>query len=296
MRTSFATGLITAILIISNASFSASANTLEKIKETGSITLGYRETSIPFSYLNGTTPVGFSWDICEKVVEQVRRVTGRKDLTVRTQNVNSTNRIPLVKNGTVDLECGNTTNNIERNKEVAFSINIFYTGTNFLVKAGSPTKSINDLKGKLLAVQVGTTNLIVVRKLDRELGLNINMTSTRDHSEGLLLLLAGRVDAYAADDVVLYGLRSKATNPGELSIVGDPIQVEPYALMMRKDDPEFKRLVDKVIGVMIQNGEFQTLYKKWFQSPIPPTSGNLEVPMNPALDASLKKMSDKPIY
>jgi ABC-type amino acid transport substrate-binding protein len=287
---------ITCLLFSACLAHAQPVGTLAKVKESGVITFGFREASIPFSYLVGTEPTGFTWELCQFIVEDVRKVTMRPDLTVRKQPVNSGNRIPLIQNGAIDIECGNTTNNAERNKQVAFAVNHFYTGSKFLVKSGSPFKSVTDLKGKRVAAQAGTTNILVVRKLDREMDLNMELISTKDHNEGVLLLQSGRIDAYVSDDIVLYGLRGNSQNPSDFTVIGDPIQVEPYAIMLRKDDPAFKKLVDGVIARMISTGEYSKLYKKWFESPIPPRGTNLNVPMSAELEKSLKELSDKPLF
>jgi len=271
------------------------SSTLDKVKQTGSITIGYRESSIPFSYLgDGTKPIGFGWEICGKIVEQVKKATGRADLQVASQAVTSQNRIPLIQNGTVDIECGSTTNNVERAKHVAFSINYFYTGTRFLVKADAPINSLADLKGKKVVSTTGTSNVMVLRKLTREQGVAFELGAAKDHAEGALLVQSGRADAFGMDDILLYGLRASAPNPAELRIVGDAIQVEPYAIVLRKDDPAFKKLVDDTLVALIRSGEFEALYKKWFMSPIPPRGINLNAPMSKELRDNLKTLSDKP--
>jgi len=212
--------------------------TLEKVKQSGVIGVAYRESSIPFSYLDDKAqPVGFGADICNKVVEAVKKSTGRADLKVQLQAVTSANRIPLLQNGTIDIECGSTTNNSERGKQVAFATNYFYTGTRFLVKAGSTVKSPDELRGKVIVSTTGTTNLRVVRTLNEEKKLGIELLGAKDHAEAALLVQSGRAFAFAMDDILLYGLKAGAANPAELAVVGDAIQVEPYAIMLRKDDP-----------------------------------------------------------
>ncbi|MGA0609629.1 amino acid ABC transporter substrate-binding protein [Caldimonas sp. KR1-144] len=269
--------------------------TLEKVKANGSISVAYRESSIPFSYLGADgQPTGFGWEICGKIVDEVKKATGRADLKVETQAVTSQNRIPLMQNGTIDIECGSTTNNSERAKQVAFAINYFYTGTRFLVKAGSPVKSVADLKGKKVVSTTGTTNYQVLRKVNAERGLGFDLIAAKDHADSALLVQSERADAFGMDDILLYGLRANATNPNELAIVGESIQVEPYAIMLRKDDPAFKKLVDDTLVALIKSGQFEALYKKWFQSPIPPKGINLNAPMSPELRDNLKLLSDKP--
>jgi ABC-type amino acid transport substrate-binding protein len=284
-----------ALALVCSAAQAQTPSTLDKIKASGSITLAYRESSIPFSYLGGDAqPTGFSWEICNKLVEQVKKATGRADLKVSTQSVSSLNRIPLMQNGTIDMECGSTTNNSERAKLVSFAINTFYTGTRLLVKANSPIKSAADLKGKKVVSTTGTTNFQVLRKLNVDRALGFELLSAKDHAESALMVQTDRADAFGMDDILLYGLRASAHNPAELAIVGEAIQVEPYAIMLRKDDPAFKKLVDDGIAAMMKSGEFEVLYKKWFQSPVPPKGINLNAPMSRELKDNLKALSDKP--
>jgi len=271
------------------------AATLDKIKAQGQMTVAYRESSIPFSYLGGDAqPTGFGWEICAKVVEQVKKATGRADLQVAAHAVSSQNRIPLLQNGTIDIECGSTTNNSERAKQVAFATNYFYTGTRLLVKAGSPVQSLADLAGKKVVSTTGTTNLQVLRRANTERKLGFELLAAKDHAESVLLVQQGRADAFGMDDILLYGLRASSLNPAELAVIGEAIQVEPYAIMLRKDDPAFKKLVDDTLAALIRSGEFEALYKKWFLSPIPPKGINLNAPMSPQLRDNLKALSDKP--
>ncbi|MDP2006668.1 MAG: amino acid ABC transporter substrate-binding protein [Rubrivivax sp.] len=270
-------------------------STLDKVKASGSITLAYRESSIPFSYLDDKAqPVGFGVEICDRIVDEIKKTTGRADLKVQRQAVTSANRIPLLQNGTIDLECGSTTNNSDRAKQVTFAINYFYTGTRFLVKANSGIKGLADLNNKVVVSTTGTTNFRIVRNLLTEQKLPIELIGAKDHSESALLVSSGRAAAFAMDDILLYGLRASAQNPAELAVVGDPIQVEPYAIMMRKDDPAIKTLVDGVLAGMMKSGDFEKLYRKWFQAPIPPKGINLNAPMDKALIDNLKALSDKP--
>ena len=272
-----------------------SPSTPDKVKAAGSITVAYRESSIPFSYLGGDgQPTGFGWEICAKVVEQVKKATGRADLEVATQAVTSQNRIPLMKNGTIDIECGSTTNNSDRAQQVAFAINYFYTGTRLLVKASSPIKSVADLKGLKVVSTTGTTNYQVMRKLNADRSLGFDLLGAKDHAESALLVQTGRADAFAMDDILLYGLKASSRNPADFAVVGEALQVEPYAIMLRRDDPAFKKLVDDTLTALIKSGEFEALYKKWFQSPIPPRGTNLDAPMSRELQDNLKALSDKP--
>ncbi len=292
---SLAAALICLLPLAPAAAQTSASSTLDKVRQSGRITVAYRESSIPFSYLDGDArPTGFGWEICARIVERVKTATGRADLQVGTQSVTSQNRIPLMQNGTIDVECGSTTNNSERAKQVAFAINYFYTGTRLLVKAGGPVKSWADLAGRKVVSTTGTTNYQVLRRLNTDDKLGFELLSAKDHAESALMVQTGRADAFGMDDVLLYGLRASAQNPAELAIVGDAVQIEPYAIMLRRDDPDFKKLVDDTLSGLMSSGEFETLYKKWFQSPIPPKGINLDAPMSDSLRENLKALSDKP--
>jgi ABC-type amino acid transport substrate-binding protein len=271
-------GLGLGIALAAPLAAQAEDGTLDKVKASGQITLAYRESSIPFSYLDDKAqPVGFGYEICQKVVEDVKKATGRNDLKVNLQAVTSANRIPLLVNGTIDIEC-----------------NYFYTGTKFLVKAGTQVKTIDDLKGKTIVSTTGTTNYRILRNLNEEKKLGIELLGAKDHAESALMVESGRAVAFGMDDILLYGLRAAAQNPASLAVVGEAIQVEPYAIMVRKDDPAFKKLVDGTLAGLMKSGEFEKLYKKWFESPIPPKGINLNAPMSPELVKNLKELSDKP--
>ena len=273
----------------------AMANTIEKAKTTGKFTLAYRESSIPFSYLGEDgKPLGFGWEMCKLIAEEVKKQSGRKDLVVESQAVTSQNRIPLIQNGTVDVECGSTTNNSERGKQVTFAINYFYTGTRFLVKSDSGIKSINDLKGKKVVSTTGTTNYQILRNLNDEKKYGFELLGAKDHADALLMVESGMANAFGMDDILLYGLKASSKESAKLAVVGESIQVEPYAIMFRKDDPKFQALVNKVITNSIKTGEFEKAYKKWFQTNIPPKNVNLNAPMSKELKDNLKALSDKP--
>ena len=288
-------GFMTAVI---SATFSANVmadSTLDKVKSTGNMTVAYRESSIPFSYLGDDgRPVGFSWEICRKIVDEVKKQTGRNDIVITSQAVTSQNRIPLLQNGTIDIECGSTTNNSERGKQVAFATNYFYTGTRFLTKANSGIKSLSDLKGKKVVSTTGTTNYQVLRNINSEQNIGFELIGAKDHADALLIVESGRADAFGMDDILLYELRASSKDPKQLVVVGDPIQVEPYAIMLRKDDPQFKSLVDGVLANLIKTGEFDKLYKKWFETNIPPKGINLNAPMSQELKTNMKALSDKP--
>ena len=270
-------------------------DTLEKVSDSGRISVAYREPSIPFSYIAGAgKPVGFSVELTNAIVDEVKRRTGKPGLEVQYVSVTSQNRIPLLSNGTIDLECGSTTNNSTRGKEVAFAINHFYTGTRLLVKKSSRISSYANLAGKTVSSTTGTTNSQVMRKYNADNSLNMDLILAKDHSDAMLLVEADRAVAFAMDDILLYGLMATAKTPEIWEVVGDSLQVEPYACMLRKDDPRFKELVDGVIGAMMKSGEFDRLYTRWFMSPIPPNNINLRLPMGSQLRDNLKNLSDKP--
>ena len=283
------------LLVLAAPAFAQTVGTLDKVKQSGAITLAYRESSIPFSYLDDKAqPVGFANEICLMIVDEVKKATGRADLKVNMQAVTSANRIPLLQNGTIDIECGSTTNNSERGKQVQFATNYFYTGTKFLVKAGAPVKSLDDLKGKTIVSTTGTTNFKILRNLNEEKKLGMDLLGAKDHAETALMVETGRAVAFGMDDILLYGLRASSQNPASLAVVGEAIQVEPYAIMLRRDDPSFKKLVDDTLAGLMKSGEFAKLYTKWFQSPIPPKGINLNAPMSQELIDNMKALSDKP--
>lgn len=288
---------ITAVaMLLALAALPAEADdTLKKVGDSGRISVAYRESSVPFSYIAAAgKPVGFSVELGNAIVDEVKRRTGKANLEVNYVSVTSQNRIPLLVNGTIDLECGSTTNNSTRAKDVAFAINHFYTGTRLLAKKSSHISNYADLAGKTVSSTTGTTNAQVMRKYNTDNGLNMDIVLAKDHSDAMLLVDADRAKAFAMDDILLYGLMATAKNPGEWEVVGDSLQVEPYACMLRRDDPRFKELVDGVLGGMMKNGEFDRLYTKWFMAPIPPNNINLRLPMAPQLRENLKILSDKP--
>ena len=285
--------LMTAILL--TATGAQAADTLARIASSNKITMAYRESSVPFSYLDGPSkPIGFSVDLSNAIVAAVKQKLGKPDLEVNWMSVTSQNRIPLLSNGTVDVECGSTTNNTARAKDVAFAINHFYTGTRLLVKKTANVKDYADLKGKKVAITTGTTNMLVVRKYNEEKKLDLDILAAKDHADALLLVESDRASAFAMDDILLYGLRSNSKNPAELEVVGEALQVEPYACMLPKEDPQFKALVDGVIVGMMKSGDFEKLYNKWFLGPIPPKNLPIGLPLSDELRQNIKTPSDKP--
>lgn len=290
--------LMTAVLLTAGLATTADAqtpSTLKKIADSNKITVSYREASVPFSYLIGSkTSVGFSAELTEAIIDDVRKKVKKPNLEVAYMPVTSQNRIPLLVNGTYDLECGSTTNNTARGKDVAFAINHFYTGTRLLVKKSSGIKNYADLAKKTVASTTGTTNAQVIRKYSADKKLDMQLILGKDHDDSLLLVENDRAVAFAMDDILLFGLMANSKNPASLEVVGDSLQVEPYACMLRKDDPEFKKLVDGTITRLMKSGEFAKMYAKWFTSPIPPKGVNLNLPMSEELKANIKALSDKP--
>lgn len=272
----------------------AMAQTLKKIADSNQITVGYRESSIPFSYLAGPSrPVGFTVDLTEAIIDDVRQQLNRPGLSVSYLAVTGQNRIPLLVDGSYDLECGSTTHTSARDKDVAFSVSYFYTGTRLLTKKKSGIRSMADLAKRTVATTAGSTNEKVLRKEIADRGLDTQVLASKDYSDGLADLQSDKAAALALDDVLLFGLRANAEDPSALAVVGEPLQVEPYGCMVRKDDPEFKALVDRTIGRLMTSGEFVRLYAKWFESPIPPKGAVLAMPMSDRLKANLRERSDK---
>ena len=270
------------------------AGTLKKIKDTGTISLGHRESSIPFSYYDEKQQVvGYSHELMLEAVAAVKKELGLPNLQVKLTPVNSQNRITLVQNGTIDLECGSTTNNLERQKQVAFSNTIFIIGTRLLTGKDSGIQDFPDLKGKNVVTTAGTTSERLLRKLDQDQKMGMNIISARDHGEAFLTLQSGRAVAFMMDDALLAGEMAKARKPDEWHIVGTPQTREAYGCMLRKDDPGFKKVVDAAIAQAMTSGKAEQLYKKWFQSPIPPKGLNLNLPLSDDMKALFKNPNDK---
>jgi glutamate/aspartate transport system substrate-binding protein len=269
--------------------------TLKKIKENGAITIGHRESSIPFSYYDDKNQVvGYSQDLAMMVVDALKKRLNLPNLQVKLTPVTSQNRIPLIQNGTVDLEAGSTTNNTERAKQVDFSNTMFVIGTRLLVKKDSGIKDFPDLKGKNVVVTAGTTSERIIRELNEKQNLGLNIISAKDHGESFLTLQSGRAAAFMLDDALLAGERAKARRPEDWVVVGTPQSKEAYAMMLRKDDPAFKKVVDDAIATAETSGETEKLYHKWFQSPVPPKGLNLDLPESDDLKAVFQHPTDKP--
>lgn len=268
--------------------------TLKKIKDSGTITLGHRESSIPFSYYDDKQQViGYSQELMLKVVEGVKAELKLAKLDTRLMPVTSANRITLVQNGTVDIECGSTTNNSERQKQVAFSNSIFVVGTRLMAKKTSGIQDFPDLAGKNVVSTAGTTSERLIRKMNEDKKMRMNIISAKDHGESFLTLESGRAVAFMMDDALLYGEMAKARKPDDWAVVGTSQSKEAYGCMLRKDDPGFKQVVDAALAKAMTSGEATKIYAKWFTSPIPPKGLNLNMPMSEDMKALLKAPNDK---
>jgi len=268
---------------------------LKKIKESGELTLGYRESSIPFSYLDDKAqPVGYSIELCGKVVDAIKAELKMPGLKVNRQAVTSQNRIPLVANGTVQLECGSTVNNAERQAQVGFSVTSFIVATRFVAKKSANYKTVEDLKGKTVACTSGTNTVKRVRELNEARGLNMTILNGKDHAESMLLVTSGRAEAFFEDDILLTGMVATSADPTGYVLSTEGYSVDPYAIMFAKDDPEFKRLVDSTLAGLYKSGEIGKIYERWFMKPIPPKGIVLNFPLGAQLQRTFAKPSDSP--
>jgi len=268
--------------------------TLKKIKDNGVIVVGHRESSVPFSYYNNEQkPVGYSQDFSNAIVDAVKKKLDAPNLQVKLLPVTSQNRIPLLQNGTYDFECGSTTNNLERQKQAAFSDTIFVIGTRLLVKKGSDVKDFDDLKGKTVVVTSGTTSEILLNKMNDEKKMNMRIISAKDHGDSFRTLETGRAVAFMMDDALLAGERAKAKKPDDWVIVGTPQSKEAYGCMLRNDDPQFKKLVDETIANIETTGEAAKWFDTWFKQPIPPKNLNLNFELSDDMKALFKAPNDK---
>jgi glutamate/aspartate transport system substrate-binding protein len=268
--------------------------TLAKIQSVNLIAIGHRETSVPFSYVDANNDVvGFSQDLCNKVIDAVKAKTKHPDLRVRFIPVTSQNRISLVQNGTVDLECGVTTNLASRQNQLAFSDTFFVATTRLLTKKDSGIKDFPDLAGKTVVTNQGTTSERILRKMNEEKKMNMSIISAKDYGEGRATLETGRAVAYMMDDVLLAGTRSLAAKPSDWVLVGTPQSSEAYGFMMRRDDPEFKKLVDDTMSQVMKSPEIRTMYDKWFTKPVQPKNINFDFPMSETMQKLYAAPNDK---
>ncbi len=270
--------------------------TLKKIKDSGTITLGARESSGALAYTLGDGKyVGFHTEMSERIAADIQKQLKMAKLDIKFQPVTSQNRIPLVQNGTVDLECGSTTNNTARAKDVAFAMTTYVEEGRIVVKANSPIKGIADLNGKTVATTTGTTSVQTLRKNKRAANMDFKEVFGKDHADSFLLLESGRADAFVMDGQILAGLVSKSKNPADYKILGEVLSVEPIACMMRKDDPAFKKTVDDSIKAMVKSGELAKMYDKWFMQPIPPSNTKVGLPLSDATKHAWNNPNDKPM-
>jgi glutamate/aspartate transport system substrate-binding protein len=263
--------------------------TLKKIKDTGVVKVGHRDASVPFSYLDDNQrPVGYSMDLCAKIVDAVKAQLKMPGLKVEYVPVTSQTRIPILTGGNIDIECGSTTNTKERQKQVSYAYTTFYTGTKLVVKKASGIKSYKDLKGKTVVVTQGTTNERAIKSLNDAENLGMSFIHAKDHNESFLTVDTGRAVAFPMDDILLYGLVAQSKNSKDWAVVGDYLSPDPYGIMIRKDDPQWQAFVNKVIGGLMKSGEIRKIYAKWFQSPIPPKGINLNLPVSSKLEELFK--------
>ena len=269
--------------------------TLKKVRETGVITIGHRDSSIPLSYLDDKLqPVGFSIELCKHVVEAVKAKLALPNLTVKYNPVTSATRLPLVANGTVDIECGSTANMTSRQTQVGFSYTFFVPQFKWITRTNNDVKSADDLRGKTVAVTAGTNTALFVNKLNNEGKLGMAIMQGKDHAESFLLVETGRAGAWMEDDILIAGFRANAKNPADFKLLDNSYPSDPYALMIRKDDEQFKSLVDETLAALMRSGEFEKLYTQWFERPIPPRAINIQLPMSDALKRAVKEPNDKP--
>ena len=269
--------------------------TLKKVKESGVITIGHRDSSIPLSYLDDKLqPVGFSIELCKHVVDAVKAKLGLPNLTVKYNPVTSATRLPLVANGTVDIECGSTANMTSRQTQVGFSYTFFVPQFKWITRANNQIKDADDLRGKTVAVTAGTNTALFVNKMNNEGKLGMTIMQGKDHAESFLLVETGRASAWMEDDILIAGFRANAKNPADFRLLDKSYPSDPYALMIRKDDQQFKTLVDETLAALMRSGEFEKLYTQWFERPIPPRAINIQLPMSDALKRAMKEPNDKP--
>ena len=286
-----------ALALLASATLAAPAlaqdGTLKKIKDSGTITIGHRDASIPFSYYDDRQqPVGYAMDLCHRIVDAVRADLKMPKIDIKYQLVTSANRIPLMANGTIDLECGSTTNNLDRQKQVWFTITHFVTANRYMAKKSANLRSLEDLKGKTVVSTAGTTNIKQITELNAQKNLGLSILSANGHPESFLMVETGRAVAFVMDDILLYSLVATSKAPGDYAISADALSVEPYGIMVRKDDVAFKKVVDAAMVNTYKSGAINGIYSKWFLSPVPPKGINLNVPMGEAFKKVVASPTD----
>ena len=269
----------------------AQEGTLKKIKDSGSITIGHRDASLPFSYYDDKQqPIGYAMDLCTKIVDAVKAELKMPNLKTSYQLVTSANRIPLMANGTIDLECGSTTNNVARQEQVWFTMTHFVTANRWVSKKSAKLKTLQDLKGKTIVSTAGTTNIKQITEINAAQNLGMNIISANGHPEAFQMVETGRAVAFVMDDILLAGLAAQSRSPNDYEISSVALSVEPYGIMVRKDDKAFKAVVDKAMTDVLKSGQINAIYSKWFEKPVPPKNINLNLPMS----AAFKKVVAKP--
>ena len=283
-----------ASLFTASAQAQELTGTLKKIKDTGTITIGHREASIPFSYLDDKQqPVGYAMDLCMKVVDAVKAELKMPNLKITLQPVTSANRIPLLQNGTIDIECGSTTNSVERQKQVAFGPTYFVINVSAVVKKASGIKTMAELNGKAISTTSGTTAVPLLKKYEKTANIDVKEIYGKDHAESMQLLTTDRVSAFVMDDILLAGQVANQPNPGDYVIFSESLRTEPYGMMLRREDPQFKALVDRAVGAVYKSGEIEKIFSKWFASAIPPRGVNLHFQITPAIREAFKNPNDR---
>jgi glutamate/aspartate transport system substrate-binding protein len=269
----------------------AQEGTLKKIKDSGAITIGHRDASLPFSYYDDKQqPIGYAMDLCAKIVDAVKAELKMPNLKTNYQLVTSANRIPLMANGTIDLECGSTTNNVARQEQVWFTMTHFVTANRWVSKKSAKLKTLQDLKGKTIVSTAGTTNIKQITEINAAQNLGMNIISANGHPEAFQMVETGRAVAFVMDDILLAGLAAQSRSPKDYEISSVALSVEPYGIMVRKDDKAFKDVADKALSQVYKSGQINAIYSKWFQKPVPPKNINLDLPMS----AALKKVMANP--
>ena len=271
----------------------AQEGTLKKVKDSGSITIGHRDASLPFSYYDDKQqPIGYAIDLCLKIVDTVKAELKLPKLEVKYQLVTSANRIPLMANGTIDLECGSTTNNVARQEQVWFTMTHFVTANRWVAKKTSNVNKLADLKGKTIVSTAGTTNIKGMTEINAAQNLGMNIISANGHSEAFQMVETGRAVAFAMDDILLASLVAQSRSPNDYAISAEATSVEPYGIMLRKDDKAFKAVVDRAMTNLYKSGQINPIYEKWFQKPVPPKGINLQLPMGAAFKKAVAKPTD----
>ena len=286
--------LLASVVVCAQGAFAA-GNTLDKIKASGAVTMGVRESSIPMSYTTGDSRFdGFHVEVCRMILNDIKDKLGLSTLRINYQPVTAQNRIPLVQNGTVDIECGTTTNNTARQRDVSFANTLYVEEVRIAVKANSNINSISQLNGKKVATTTGTTSVQLLRKHEKATGVNFDEVFGKDHADSFLLLESGRADAFVMDGSILAGNIANSRNPKDFKIVGEVLSTEPIAIMVRKDDPQFKAAVNAAIAKIVANGNMPKLWDKWFLKPIPPKNSVVGLELSAATKNAWSNLNDRP--